>query len=59
MQLNGTIAFQKPKIGKGITNKNSKMGYSRVLGAPQTGSISMHVLLSFSPNPIWWDVILL
>ena len=24
MQLNGTIAFQKPKIGKGITNKNSK-----------------------------------
>jgi hypothetical protein len=22
MQLNGTIAFQKPKIGKGITNKN-------------------------------------
>jgi hypothetical protein len=34
------------------------MGYSKVLGAPQTGSISMHVLLSFSPNPIWWDVIL-
>jgi hypothetical protein len=34
------------------------MGYSRVLGAPQTGSISMHFLLSFSPNPIWWDVIL-
>jgi hypothetical protein len=22
--LNGTIAFQKPKIGKGIKNKNSK-----------------------------------
>jgi hypothetical protein len=27
-----------------------QMGYSRVLGAPQTGSISMHVLLSFSTN---------
>jgi hypothetical protein len=24
MQLSGTIAFQKPKIGKAITNKNSK-----------------------------------
>jgi hypothetical protein len=33
------------------------MGYSRVLGVPQTGGISMHVLLSFSPNPIWWDKI--
>jgi hypothetical protein len=29
-----------------------QMGYSRVLWAPQTGSISMHVLLSFSPVEI-------
>jgi hypothetical protein len=34
------------------------MGFSRVLRAPQTGSISVHVFLSFSPNPIWWHVIL-
>jgi hypothetical protein len=60
------------KIGGGMASKyfleerwnnidvgQFQMGYSRVLGAPQTGSISMHVLLSFSPNPIWWDVILL
>ena len=25
MQLNGTIAFQKPKIGKGITNIQKKI----------------------------------
>ena len=35
------------------------MDFSRVLGAPQTGSILVHVLLSFSPKPVRWDVILL